>query len=98
MACIDIDSLAQYERDAKEGRADALYKANALTQSDYDAAKAQYDSTQGAVATAQAAVAQAQQALADCELRAPLEMSRRAGLHPESAPWPRSRYKAQDYP
>ena len=25
MACIDIDSLAQYERDAKEGRADALY-------------------------------------------------------------------------
>ena len=25
MACIDIDSLAQYERDAKEGRAEALY-------------------------------------------------------------------------
>ena len=25
MACIDVDSLAQYERDAKEGRADALY-------------------------------------------------------------------------
>ena len=25
MACIDIDSLAQYERDASEGRADALY-------------------------------------------------------------------------
>ncbi|HEY2008098.1 MAG TPA: hypothetical protein VGH23_03850 [Rhizomicrobium sp.] len=25
MACIDIDSLAQYERDAREGRADALY-------------------------------------------------------------------------
>ena len=25
MACIDIDSLAQYERDAKQGRADALY-------------------------------------------------------------------------
>ena len=25
MACIDIDSLAQYERDAKDGRADALY-------------------------------------------------------------------------
>ena len=25
MACIDIDSLAQNERDAKEGRADALY-------------------------------------------------------------------------
>jgi RND family efflux transporter MFP subunit len=54
-------------------RADALYKANALTQSDYDAAKAQFDSTQGAVATAQAAVAQAQQSLADCELRAPMD-------------------------
>jgi TPR repeat protein len=25
MACIDTDSLAQYERDAKDGRADALY-------------------------------------------------------------------------
>jgi RND family efflux transporter MFP subunit len=54
-------------------RAEALYKANALTQSDYDAAKAQSDSTQGAVATAQAAVAQAQQSLADCELRAPMD-------------------------
>src|SRR5579863_46839 len=54
-------------------RADALYKANALTQNDYDAAKAQLDSTQGVVATAQAAVAQAQQALADCELRAPMD-------------------------
>jgi len=25
VACIDVDSLAQYERDAKEGRAEALY-------------------------------------------------------------------------
>ena len=25
MACIDVDNLAQYERDAKIGRADALY-------------------------------------------------------------------------
>lgn len=25
MACIDIDALTQYERDAKQGRADALY-------------------------------------------------------------------------
>ena len=25
MTCIDVDSLAQYERDAKVGRADALY-------------------------------------------------------------------------
>ena len=25
MACIDVDSLAQYERDAREDRADALY-------------------------------------------------------------------------
>ena len=50
-------------------RAEALYKANALTQTDYDSAKAQLDSTQGAVATAQAAVAQAQQALS--RLRTP---------------------------
>jgi RND family efflux transporter MFP subunit len=54
-------------------RADALYKANALTQTDYDSAKAQLDSSQGTVATAQAAVAQAQQALADCELRVPMD-------------------------
>src|SRR6185503_14566839 len=25
MACIDVDALAQYENDAKQGRADALY-------------------------------------------------------------------------
>jgi hypothetical protein len=25
MACIDIDAIAQYERDAKMGRADAFY-------------------------------------------------------------------------
>ena len=25
MACIDVDALAQYENDAKAGRADALY-------------------------------------------------------------------------
>jgi hypothetical protein len=25
VACIDVDSLSQYERDAKEGRAEALY-------------------------------------------------------------------------
>lgn len=25
MACIDIDALSQYETDAKQGRADALY-------------------------------------------------------------------------
>ncbi|MGA7712980.1 MAG: hypothetical protein WCA81_13835 [Rhizomicrobium sp.] len=25
MACIDVDALAQYEHDAKAGRADALY-------------------------------------------------------------------------
>src|SRR5579872_2736505 len=64
---------AQLKSQQDFARADALFKANALTQSDYDAAKAQYDSTQGAVATAQAAVAQAQQALADCELRAPMD-------------------------
>jgi TPR repeat protein len=25
MACIDVDALAQYENDARQGRADALY-------------------------------------------------------------------------
>ena len=53
-------------------RASALYTANALTQTDYDAAKAQLDSSQGTVTTAQAALNQAQQALSDCQLRAPL--------------------------
>ncbi len=54
-------------------RAQALYSANALTQSDFDASKAQYDSSQGAVITAQAGLSQAQQSLADCELRAPMD-------------------------
>jgi multidrug efflux system membrane fusion protein len=54
-------------------RAKALYDANALTQPDYDSAKAQYESSQGAVTTAEAVLAQAQQALADCELRAPVK-------------------------
>ncbi|HTP67322.1 MAG TPA: efflux RND transporter periplasmic adaptor subunit [Dongiaceae bacterium] len=60
---------------AKEdfARADALYKVNALTQTDYDAAKAQLDSSQGTVTTAQAALNQAQQALEDCQLRAPMD-------------------------
>jgi RND family efflux transporter MFP subunit len=53
-------------------RAQALMDAQALTQPDYDAAKAQYDSAQGSVTTATAAVGQAQQALDDCELRAPI--------------------------
>jgi RND family efflux transporter MFP subunit len=54
-------------------RAKALYAANALTQPDYDAAKAQNDSAQGTLTTAQAMLSQAQQALADCELRAPVD-------------------------
>ena len=54
-------------------RASALYAANAMTQSDYDAAKAQNDSAQGSLATAQASVNQAEQSLADCELRAPMD-------------------------
>jgi RND family efflux transporter MFP subunit len=54
-------------------RAQALYQANAMTQSDFDAAKAQFDGSQGAVAAAQAGVAQAQQALEDCEVRAPMD-------------------------
>lgn len=53
-------------------RAQALYTSNALTQPDFDAAKAQSDSTQGAVKTAQAALNEARQSLADCELRAPI--------------------------
>jgi RND family efflux transporter MFP subunit len=58
---------------AKEdfARAQALYNAQALTQTDYDAAKAQLDSTQGTLITAQAGVKQAQQSLSDCQLRAP---------------------------
>lgn len=52
-------------------RAKALYAANALTQPDYDAAKAQNDSAQGTLKTAEAMLSQAKQALADCELRAP---------------------------
>jgi RND family efflux transporter MFP subunit len=54
-------------------RAQALYKANAMTQPDYDSAKAQFDASQGQVATAQAGVAQAQQSLDDCAVRAPLD-------------------------
>jgi len=52
-------------------RAQALYNANALTQPDYDAAKAQLDSSQGSVTTVKALLAQARQSLGDCELRAP---------------------------
>ena len=54
-------------------RATALYAANAMTQPDYDAAKAQNDSAQGTLQTAQAVLSQAQQALGDCELRAPTD-------------------------
>lgn len=54
-------------------RATALYAANALTQPDYDAAKAQNESARGSLQTAQAVLSQAKQSLADCELRAPLD-------------------------
>jgi RND family efflux transporter MFP subunit len=54
-------------------RAKALYAANAMTQPDYDAAKAQNDSAEGSLVTAQAMLSQAQQALSDCELRAPTD-------------------------
>jgi RND family efflux transporter MFP subunit len=54
-------------------RAKALFAANAMTQPDYDGAKAQNDSAQGSLVTAQAALSQALQALADCELRAPTD-------------------------
>jgi len=70
-----LDQAKASATKAKEdfARASALYAANAMTQSDYDAAKAQMDSSQGAVTTAQAALGQAQQALADCRLRAPID-------------------------
>lgn len=54
-------------------RAQNLYNANALTQPDFDAAKAQLDSSQGTLATVKASLAQAQQALTDCQLRAPAD-------------------------
>lgn len=54
-------------------RAKALYAANALTQTDYDAAKAQNDSAQGSVQAAQGALSQAKQSLADCQLIAPMD-------------------------
>lgn len=54
-------------------RATALYAANAMTQPDYDAAKAQNESAQGSLQTAQAMLDQAKQSLADCELRVPMD-------------------------
>lgn len=68
---LDQAKAAAEKSTADFGRAQALYAANAMTQSDFDAAKAQNDANQGTLVTAQAAVAQAQQALEDCELRAP---------------------------
>ncbi len=70
--------VAQAQASAEKSKQDfarsqALYNANALTQSDFDAAKAQFDGSQGAMTTAQAGLAQAQQALSDCELRAPVD-------------------------
>jgi RND family efflux transporter MFP subunit len=67
-------ALAGAEKSKQDfARAQALYAASALTQNDYDAAKAQFDSSEGAVASSKAAVAQAQQSLADCELRSPMD-------------------------
>jgi len=54
-------------------RASALYAANAMTQPDYDAAKATNESAQGSLQTAQAVLDQAKQSLADCELRVPMD-------------------------
>ncbi len=54
-------------------RATALYAANAMTQPDYDAAKAQNDSSAGHTANRASSAGQAQQALRDCELRAPTD-------------------------
>ena len=77
-----VDQYAGQVEQAKAGvqkaqqdfdRAAALFAANAMTQPDYDGAKAQNDSAQGSLMTAQAALSQAQQALSDCELRAPTD-------------------------
>jgi multidrug efflux system membrane fusion protein len=70
--------LAQAQAGAEKSKSDfaraqALYNANALTQTDYDAAKAQLDSSMGLLTTSTASVAQAQQALSDCELRSPAD-------------------------
>jgi RND family efflux transporter MFP subunit len=54
-------------------RAQALMDANALTQTDYDSAKAQLDSTSGSVKSAEGAVKNAKQAFADCRLTAPTD-------------------------
>jgi RND family efflux transporter MFP subunit len=54
-------------------RAQALLAANAMTQVDYDSAKAQLDSTAGTVTTAEGAVQNAKQALSDCRLTAPMD-------------------------
>ena len=54
-------------------RSSVLYAANALTQPDYDAAKAQNDAAQGSLQAAQAVLDQAKQSLADCELRVPMD-------------------------
>jgi RND family efflux transporter MFP subunit len=54
-------------------RAQALMAAKALTQPDYDSAKAQLDSTSESVKTAEGALRNAKQALSDCELVAPMD-------------------------
>jgi len=54
-------------------RAQALMDANALTQTDYDSAKAQLDSTSGSVKSAEGALKNAKQAFADCKLTAPMD-------------------------
>ena len=54
-------------------RAVPLYAAGALTQPDYDSAKAQNDSAQGSLQAAQGALSQAKQSLSDCELRTPMD-------------------------
>jgi len=54
------------------GRAEALYKAQALTQPDYDSAKRNLDVAQARVEGAQAQREAARTALDDCALKAPL--------------------------
>jgi RND family efflux transporter MFP subunit len=54
------------------GRAEALYKATAMTQPDYDAARRNLDVAQARVEGAQAQLQTARTSLGDCALKAPL--------------------------
>jgi len=54
-------------------RAAALYAAQSLTKTDYDAAKARFDSATAQLQEAQAGLANAQISLQDCSIKAPMD-------------------------